>query len=251
MIGIQHVIIHHVFIAMIETALMQYEFAGSPNRTPIKPRRSPPPPPSMKEKGGNISPQSPLVGGSGNQLGAFWSTQFAQNSQVIDDQGLLFDEELMSRTPKDSEINHGKTVLSLEQRARPLQTAIYKGVEDGRTEEFKIRSSEENKATFQNESSFSAFVANFDSNKNSNINKSRREEALEAEVEKLKEQLKQSNLDKAEITCKYEKLSSICRSQRKELQDLKLALATLTSPPAKDSQDHSFSGRNSASDTQV
>lgn len=216
---------------------------GSPNRTPVKPRRSPPPPPSLKEKGGNISPQSAIVGGSWNQLGAFWSSQFAQDSQVVEDKGLLFDEEPMSQTSKSSQINHGKTTsLSAEQRARSSQTGIHKGVDDGQAEDFKIRSSQENKATFQNEL-FSAFVAEFDSNKNDNIKKSRREELLEAEVEKLKEQLKQSNLEKEEITSKYEKLSSICRSQRKELQELKLALAT-------DSQNHGFSSRNSASDTQ-
>lgn len=221
----------------------------SPSRTSVKPRRSPPPPPSFKVKGGNISPQSPMVGGSGNHLGAFWSTQFAQDSQVVEDKALLFDEEPMSRTSKNSQINQGRTSIHVEQRARPSQTGIYKGVADGQTEDFKIKSSQENKTTFQNEP-FNAFVADFDSNKNINTNKSRREEVLEAEVEKLKEQLKQSNLEKAEVTYKYEKLSSICRSQRKELQELKLALTTLTPPSAKDSLSHGFSSGNSESDTQ-
>ncbi|XP_020692033.1 probable serine/threonine-protein kinase DDB_G0276461 isoform X1 [Dendrobium catenatum] len=210
---------------------------GSPNRTPVKPRRSPPPPP-FKEKGGNIKPQSPTVGGSGNHLGAFWSTPFAQESQVVEDKGLLFDEESMNQTLKNSQINQGRNSLSIEQRARPSQTGIYKGVEDGQIEDYKIQLSQENRETFQNES-FNAFVADFDSNKNNKINKSR-EELLEVEVEKLKEQLKQSNLEKAEVTSKYEKLSSICRSQRKELQELKLALASFTPP----------SSGNKESDTQ-
>ncbi|XP_020595696.1 AP2-associated protein kinase 1 isoform X2 [Phalaenopsis equestris] len=220
---------------------------GSPNRIPVKPRRSPPPPPSFKEKGGNSSPQPPMVGASGNHMGAFWSTQFAQDSQVVEDKGPLFDEEPVSQTLKNTQINQGRTSFSVEQRAQPSQTGIYKGVEDGRTEDFKIRSSQENKATFQNES-FRAFVGDFDSNMNNNITKSRREEVLEAEMGKLKEQLKQSNLEKAEITSKYEKLSSICRSQRKELQELKLALAALSPPSVKDSRSHGFG--NLESDTQ-
>ncbi|KAK9124989.1 hypothetical protein Scep_013835 [Stephania cephalantha] len=63
--------------------------------------------------------------------------------------------------------------------------------------------------------------------------KSGKEEALAAEVDRLKELLKQANLEKDEITAKYEKLTAICRSQRQEIQELKQSLASRT-PPISD-----------------
>ncbi|PWA39841.1 hypothetical protein CTI12_AA541850 [Artemisia annua] len=59
---------------------------------------------------------------------------------------------------------------------------------------------------------------------------SRKEELLEAEVAKLKEQLKQANIEKSELNSEYEKLSTICRSQRQQLHGIKQALASSTPP---------------------
>ncbi|GKA74749.1 hypothetical protein Tco_0781051 [Tanacetum coccineum] len=59
---------------------------------------------------------------------------------------------------------------------------------------------------------------------------SRKEERLEVEVAKLKEQLKQANLEKSELNSEYEKLSTICRSQRQQLHGIKQALASSTPP---------------------
>ncbi|KAF2319349.1 hypothetical protein GH714_014956 [Hevea brasiliensis] len=83
---------------------------------------------------------------------------------------------------------------------------------------------------------FNNFVAEFDSNKlnsKDSNSKSVKEEELEAEIERLREQLKQANFEKVEMTSKYEKLSSICRSQRQEIQELKQAMATRTPSPNK------------------
>ncbi|KAG6514379.1 hypothetical protein ZIOFF_024732 [Zingiber officinale] len=67
-----------------------------------------------------------------------------------------------------------------------------------------------------------------------NYEKSMRRD-LEAEVDRLKAQLKQANLEKAEITSKHEKLSAICHSQQQDIEKLKHALAAVdTSPPSKD-----------------
>lgn len=60
--------------------------------------------------------------------------------------------------------------------------------------------------------------------------KSRKEELLEAEVAKLKEHLKTANMEKSELSSGYEKLSIIFRSQRQQLQGIKLALASSTPP---------------------
>ncbi|KAG0455697.1 hypothetical protein HPP92_023485 [Vanilla planifolia] len=60
---------------------------------------------------------------------------------------------------------------------------------------------------------------------------SRREYELEAQVEKLKEQLKTINLEKAEAVSKYEKLSAICRSQRQEIHELRNSLLMASTPP--------------------
>ncbi|KAI3740054.1 hypothetical protein L2E82_30471 [Cichorium intybus] len=62
--------------------------------------------------------------------------------------------------------------------------------------------------------------------------RSAKEEVLKAEVEKLREQLKQANLEKSEINSEYQKLSTICRSQRQQLHGIKQALAS-TTPPNK------------------
>jgi AP2-associated kinase len=88
---------------------------------------------------------------------------------------------------------------------------------------------------FQDEA-FNTFVTEFDSNKLSSRvsrDKGGKEEALEAEIEKLKEQLKQVNFEKAEITSKFEKLSAICRSRGQEVQELKQTLAARTPSPNK------------------
>ncbi|GKA92309.1 AP2-associated protein kinase 1-like protein isoform X1 [Tanacetum coccineum] len=66
----------------------------------------------------------------------------------------------------------------------------------------------------------------------SNVNP-RKEDQLEAEVERLREQLTQVNMEKSELSSKYEKLSAICRSQRQELHELKQTLASRTPSPNK------------------
>lgn len=223
---------------------------GMANRTPLKPRRSPPPPPpSFREKSSNIPPpyshaerqtkssHSPLVvGGSESSSGAFWSAHHAQDSQAVDNKGLLFDD---IQTLENSPINHGRSIPSIQHQAWHPQAGVFKRAEDGLTEDLN------------------ASVPCLDANKqisrknviSNNINKSRREEELEAEVEKLKEQLTQTKLAKAEITSKYEKLSAICRSQRNEIHELKLARAIPTLPSAKDSPMTS-SSENSQSNNQ-
>lgn len=90
---------------------------------------------------------------------------------------------------------------------------------------------------FENET-FNPFVADFDTNLHS-MNIDNHEKSMkrdpEAEVDRLKAQLKQANLEKAEITSKYEKLSAICHSQQQDIEKLKHALAAVdSSPPSKD-----------------
>lgn len=107
----------------------------------------------------------------------------------------------------------------------------------GSSKDFEINFFHEENAASLQDRAFSTFVTEFDTNKLSSglrDKKTEREEALEAEVEKLGVQLKEVNLEKAEITSKYEKLSAICRSQRQEIQDLKQALAARTPSPSRE-----------------
>lgn len=67
-----------------------------------------------------------------------------------------------------------------------------------------------------------------------NSKKPLKEELLEVEVERLKEQLKQANVEKGEVNSKYEKLTAICRSQQQEIQGLKQALASRIQSPKID-----------------
>jgi AP2-associated kinase len=222
--------------------------AKAANRSPPMPQRSPPPPPSS---------------GGGGQLGAFWSTPHAKDSLFVEDKSRpKFDEEPSHNTsqqdrnqsenrsfPKNASPAKQENVHNIVAGRRNVHNKSHVP-EDGASKDFELTFSqkvmdhgmERPKASkpaathlFQDEA-FSTFVAEFDSNKlNSRVSndKEGKEEALEAEIERLKEQLKQVNSEKAEITSKFEKLSAICRSQRQEIQELKQTLAARTPSPNK------------------
>lgn len=225
------------------------------NRSPPMPRRNPPPPPSSGEP--KTTPQPSLAskgGASGGQLGAFWSSQHAKESLVTEDKNKpIFDEEPSSH---HMSLKHDRLRPENEQLAKNVSTSkvvnaqinTAKSSTHGKLQKpdttpskdfeinlFQDKDRMENTANFQNQA-FNTFVAEFDTTKlhTGLNNKSEREQALEAEVEKLKEQLKEANVEKAEITSKFEKLSAICRSQRQELQDLKQALAARTPSPSRE-----------------
>ncbi|KAK6933696.1 Protein kinase domain [Dillenia turbinata] len=224
----------------------------SVNKGSPMPRRSPPPPPSSSEPPQNPSPPLHVsrAGSSGGALGAFWSSQYAKDSVVEEDKPKFDDKPPIRSTPdhrhpeKDpyprniniskEENNQSHPVKKMAQ-GRPLNRT-----EDGQFElkffqdhyqnnERAKNSKPESKPPFQKDA-FPAFVAEFDTSKLSSQvnNKSAKEETLAAEVERLKDQLRQANLEKAEITSKFEKLSAICRSQRQEIQELKQAVAART-----------------------
>ncbi|VFQ75894.1 unnamed protein product [Cuscuta campestris] len=183
------------------------------------PRRTPPPPPPSAGETNRNSPQShnPGMHGANDPLGAFWNTEHAKNVVPDDKTRPRYDEELSSynRTSSSRAVNRARDAADSE-------TIFFDGNSDQNNERDK---------------SFNAFVAEFSSNghgSEGNTKKSGKEELLEAEVEKLKEQLTHANMEKAEITSKYAKLSAICRSQRQEIQELKQVLAAKTPSPNKD-----------------
>ncbi|XP_042481319.1 AP2-associated protein kinase 1 isoform X2 [Macadamia integrifolia] len=252
------------------------------NRTPPRPRRSPPPVPSSREQVQNVSPASltPKAGGAGGQLGAFWSTQHAKDSTTVEDKGRpIYNEEASrqstskhDRRSPENQHHSENSSPSKEQnvRSRPLRRNMdensVKRSEGGPSKDFEIRffsddaehgsgrtktSESANVTTFQKDA-FNTFVAEFDTGKldsASNSKKLEKEEALEAEVDRLKDQLKQANIEKAEVMSKYEKLTTICRSQRQEIQELKQALAARTPSPSKDAPKNQTSPRSSQSAT--
>ncbi|XP_062077495.1 uncharacterized protein LOC133782266 isoform X2 [Humulus lupulus] len=236
------------------------------NKSPPMPRRSPPPPPSSGEPSRDSSqhlPTSKAVGGAG-QLGAFWSSQHAKESLVKDESEPKFDEEPTSHsTAKHDKIRSENHLLSKnigygkEDTATKSQNVGRNSYakpkpEDGPSKEFELsffqkdrdhhierpKASNTGSSETFSDNSFNTFVAEFDTRKFSpeaGINtRSSKEEALEAELDKLKEQLIQANSEKVEMTSKFEKLSAICRSQRQELQELKQALAARMPSPNRD-----------------
>lgn len=220
--------------------------SGKPNPMP---RRSPPPPPAAAELARNVSPalQNSKSSGMVGSLGAFWNTQHAKDLSVLEEKsGLKFDEELIghvSSRPDRSRIERVSNKSTTPDRENSQNHPHPKPVtkfEDGSSKDFEINLFQEKldstATTFHGEA-FHAFVAEFGDSKSSsqdNIRKLEKEELLEAEISKLKEQLTQVNMEKAEITSKYEKLSAICRSQRQEIQELKQSLAARTPSPNKD-----------------
>ncbi|XP_020965265.1 probable serine/threonine-protein kinase DDB_G0280111 [Arachis ipaensis] len=233
----------------------------STNKSHPAPSRNPPPPPSSVESKPSVQASvASRGGGNGGQLGAFWSTQHANDSIVSKEKSKpVFDEEPSSNnnTLKDDRVHpendqlpknvgtnkvanapthsvkssvHGKSHKPDTASSKDFELNFFK--DKGQMNERGL-SNIDNTATFQDHA-FNTFVAEFDTAKLSPGLKSEREETLEAEVEKLKGQLKEANIAKAEITSKYEKLSAICRSQRQELQDLKQALAAKTPSPNRE-----------------
>ncbi|KAL6569783.1 hypothetical protein OROMI_014297 [Orobanche minor] len=237
--------------------------AGMPkpaNKSNPMPRRSPPPPPSSEaprnvSSASNISRTSESTG----PLGAFWTTQHAKNYEAGEDkttpkydedttnhklsgnEKIHLDDDPFSHVTLQKEQNFQSPHVDKNAKSRPENS-------NHSTERLK-EPKPEVKQTFQNDS-YNAFIAVFDSNEQSpgeNCQKPEREEMLESEVEKLKEQLAHVSAEKAEITSKYEKLSAICRSQRQEIQELKHALAATTPSPSRDSSRNLSSPGNHSS----
>ncbi|XVF73652.1 hypothetical protein PTKIN_Ptkin12aG0219300 [Pterospermum kingtungense] len=198
------------------------------------PHKSPPPPPPGEPARNSSQPDSRTSGG---QLGAFWSTQHAKESIVAEEKsGPKFDADRISYSSIKNDITptvRGDNVQTHSTRRNMPEKSLK--LEDGPSKDIEINffQDKETTSTFQDEA-FNTFVAEFDTYKISpgiSKNNTGKEEALEAEIVMLKEQLKQSNLEKAEMTSKFEKLSAICRSQRQEIQELKQVLAARTPSP--------------------
>ncbi|KAA0048302.1 putative serine/threonine-protein kinase [Cucumis melo var. makuwa] len=223
----------------------KHEGTSNPvNKLSPMPRRSPPPPPSVKSSSQATSHMSKPAGGGGGggPLGAFWSTQHASDTVNEDTNRIRFDEESTSRSTskhdRNSPNNHSthKNANPGDVNQRGNKTVTDSGsFRDFELSFFQNEMEKTESANFQDKA-FNNFVAEFDTVKFSSDvtnNKPGKEVALEAEVEKLKEQLKQANVEKSEITSKFEKLSAICRSQRQEIQELKQALAARSPSPNK------------------
>ncbi|RWR77831.1 putative serine/threonine-protein kinase isoform X2 [Cinnamomum micranthum f. kanehirae] len=212
------------------------------------PQRAPPPPPSVEQLQ-NVSPSSlsiqdkrqpkcaqgtPKASGGGAPLGVFWSTQHAKDSQISEDGGPVFDEgptgestvknvrqspdkrhRVNSASPPEGRSARAGEEIKMNMHGKPMKIDADRGIP-------------------KNEA-FNTFVADFDGSKLNSVCNKTGKEGLEAEVERLKEQLMHTYSEKTEITSKYEKLSAICRSQRQEIQELKHALSARTPSPNKDS----------------
>jgi len=206
----------------------------------------------------NLMPQDPPKAMENRgPMGAFWSTQHAQELAFADDKKPAFDQEPVSQvTSKQSQAKNQSTPVHISSR-KSLSASV-----DSSPGDFEIRFSAngsesglektkaektENKASIQ-PTAFNSFVADFDNIKmnsqnnadNVNLLSKLKECQLEAEVTLLKEQLKIANLEKEEISLKFDKLSAICSSQRREIQELKQALATASvTLPAKQFRENS------------
>lgn len=207
----------------------------SANKSSSAPRRSPPPPPPSSGESD-----------SGGPLGAFWATQHAKTSVLSEDNKSMpkFDEP-NSNTTKSERVRvdsqHPKKPSPVRGEVRGMNS-----------QKDTTPAATNNRTRVSKDDAFNSFVADFDTTKLDNGNKPGKEEALEAEIERLKDELKKTNSEKAEITAKFEKLSAICRSQRQELQDLKQSLASKSaspSPSRDSSQSQPSPGMHSMSST--
>ncbi|XP_062198946.1 uncharacterized protein LOC133901583 [Phragmites australis] len=219
----------------------------------------------------NLSSQGPSKATENKgSMGAFWSTQHAQELAVVDDKGSASDQEPINQvTSKQSQAKNQNTPTHNTYR-KSLSASV-----DSSPGDFEIRFSPngaeyglektktvitESKTSVQT-TAFNSFMADFDDIKmnslhnagNLNMTSILKEQQLEAEVTLLKEQLKIANLEKEEISLKFDKLSAICSSQRREIQELKQALvAASATPPVKEFRESSkveFSPPSTSFDT--
>ncbi|CAM0950845.1 unnamed protein product [Alopecurus aequalis] len=237
------------------------DHGSSPSPSRDKVRNTPPKDPS------SLRSQVPLTATeSKGSVGAFWSTQHAQELAFVDDGSALDQEPVCETTSKQPQAKNQKTTqnrqsLSASVDSSPGDFEIRfspNGSEYG-LEKTKITKTD-NKPSVQT-AAFNSFVADFDNVKVSSQDNTSsfktssqlKEQQLESEVNLLKEQLKIANLEKDEISLKFDKLSAICSSQRREIQELKQALATATAtPPVKEMKENSkfeFSPPSTSLDT--
>ncbi|GJN40084.1 hypothetical protein PR202_gb29252 [Eleusine coracana subsp. coracana] len=185
-------------------------------------------------------------------MGAFWSTQHAQELAFFDDKWSAFDKEQATSNQTQDQIQntpaHTTSQKSLsasidsfpgDYEIRFLPNGSEYGLEKTKT------AKTENKTAPQT-TAFNSFVAHFDDinlNKQNNVSSfnttSKLKEQLEAQVILLKEQLKIANLEKEEISLKFDRLSAMCSSQRREIQELKKALAMASATPSVELKEHS------------
>lgn len=257
----------------------QEGFPRATGKTSPMPRRNPPPPPSAAESNQNVSPSShnSKAGGTTGPIGAFWNTQHAATASGSEETSRpKFDEEIRHNSSSHDKSHPNKVPASYKTspskeeslsshpiqnnvRAKPANRAGEASSKDFEINFFQDecqsvgsdKSSKLEGSTVTQGEALNAFVAEFSTNRPSprnNTKQPEKKELLEAEVEKLKEQLSRANMEKAEITSKFEKLSAICRSQRQEIQELKQALAVSTPSPNRDtSRDQASPGSQPSS----
>lgn len=212
------------------------------------PHRNAPAPPSLRVPTHNLAhPVSSKATGDGGPLGAFWATPHAKNSVVPElKSGLKFDEEPTALGTCKHEQNcpesNPNSVSSKEMNVQsdPARKNMH-GTSSNRFDDGP---------GFQTEA-FQTFVAEFGSKKLSSglgSDEPSNGEMLEVELERLREQLHQANLEKTNIASKYEKLSAICRSQRQEIQELKQALS---SPNQDSSRNQTLPGSGTSATKQT
>ncbi|KAK4372194.1 hypothetical protein RND71_007578 [Anisodus tanguticus] len=242
-------------------------FSRAAGKISPMPSRNPPPPPSAAEPNPKVSPASHNLkagGAASGLIGAFWNTQHATSASVSEETTRpKFDDERRHSSSSHDKGHPNKVPVSYKTspskeeslsshsmqnnvRAKPANRA---GETSSRDFEINLFQDDSGHSVGSNKSSkleaptaaqgeaFNTFVAEFCTNKPSpgnNTKQPEKKESMEAEVEKLKQQLSRANMEKAEITSKYEKLSALCRSQRQEIQELKQALAARTPSPNRD-----------------
>lgn len=232
------------------------------NKSSPMPRRSPPPPSSEAPQNVSSTSTNLRTGENASPLGSFWATLHAKDSEGTEEKTRpKYDEDSTDRrssgkekvrpdgypaphvTPQQEQSFHSHAQKNVQGKSvsRPSDCStkdlnLFPDNLNHNSERLKPSKAEVT-PSFQNDA-YNAVVAEFNVNKQSPNNsrqKPEKEEMLEAEVEKLKDQLSNLSAEKAEVTSKYEKLSAICRSQRQEIQDLKHAVATRTSSHSGDS----------------
>ncbi|KAH7285539.1 hypothetical protein KP509_33G032800 [Ceratopteris richardii] len=226
----------------------------------VQPTRAPPQPPHKGSGGITYSMQKEphKESGKGGDSGSFWSRQYAQDSSHDDDSRGALKETLVTESMKNSSQGTQTTSVLIESLSAEVKIPNKKVVSTNTYHtnicDSKPKWDEENYTDFDDQDRasvnaislpkgpqvgkipssssdiFSEFVADFENASIFNqVGKDARQGSCQAECEGLRAELKKVQKQVSEFSLKCEKLTSICESQRVEIQHLKSALTKVTS----------------------
>jgi AP2-associated kinase len=241
-----------------------FQLAGSHGQSKgsAVPSRSPPLPPSPQMK--EAERKAAQNGISATGAGAFWATSYAKEAKS--DNGVESPRKIRSGSPgsrsRREESNHTEESSPSSQsvRKKSTVTSLIKKVQGsgwGRDEHdhngYEMRHDSDDRKEIREEkleghvtvfaapvskvkaepskdTTINEFAAHFDNSPVESTPTTSKPQGLQAELDRVNKALQEALAEKAAVSSKYEKLTALCQAQQREIQGLKNALNSTSSP---------------------